>query len=111
MASASSDAEMGMQLCCFKISINFCYFFVAQIEFDLIRSAKRRSEVVEWLNGLFSDFRLSPNASEEELRARLIDGAVLCAILRRLFPRYVEEVCLHGSKNNNNCSLYIIARS
>ncbi|XP_020089510.1 kinesin-like protein KIN-14D isoform X2 [Ananas comosus] len=63
MASASSDAEM----------------------------AKRRSEVVEWLNGLFSDFKLSPNASEEELRARLIDGAVLCAILRRLFPRYVEE--------------------
>lgn len=82
-----------------------------QIEFDLIRSAKRRSEVVEWLNGLFSDFKLSPNASEEELRARLIDGAVLCAILRRLFPRYVEEVRLHGSKNNNNCSLYIIARS
>ncbi|XP_073110739.1 kinesin-like protein KIN-14C isoform X3 [Elaeis guineensis] len=54
--------------------------------------AKKRSEVIEWLNGLFPDFSMAPDASEEELRAALFDGAVFCAIIRRLSPGSAEEV-------------------
>ncbi|XP_072959535.1 kinesin-like protein KIN-14M isoform X1 [Typha angustifolia] len=53
--------------------------------------AKKRSDVIGWLNGLFSDFNMPLDASEEEFRARLVDGTVLCAILRRLCPDYLEE--------------------
>lgn len=55
-------------------------------------SAKKQSDVIEWLNGLFPDFSMAPDASEEELRAALFDGAVFCAILRRLSPGSAEEV-------------------
>ncbi|XP_026661679.2 kinesin-like protein KIN-14C [Phoenix dactylifera] len=60
----------------------------ASLDVDM---AKKRSEVIEWLNGLFPDFSMAPDASEEELRAKLFDGAVFCAILRRLGPRHMEE--------------------
>lgn len=49
-------------------------------------AAKKRLDVVVWLNSLFPDLDLSREASEEELRARLFDGTVLCRILNRLNP-------------------------
>ncbi|URD96997.1 KISc [Musa troglodytarum] len=51
-----------------------------------------RSEVIEWLNGLFHGLNMSLEASEEELRARLSDGALLCGIMRRFSPGYSEEI-------------------
>ncbi|THU74398.1 hypothetical protein C4D60_Mb04t32910 [Musa balbisiana] len=55
-------------------------------------SPKRRSEVIEWLNGLFPGLNMPLEASEEELRARLSDGALLCGIMRRFSPGYSEEI-------------------
>ncbi|XP_042401352.1 kinesin-like protein KIN-14C [Zingiber officinale] len=58
----------------------------------MVRSAKRRSDVIEWLNSLFPGLRMPVDASEEELRARLLDGSLLCGILRRLSPGYSNEM-------------------
>ncbi|CAL9052793.1 unnamed protein product [Musa banksii] len=55
-------------------------------------SAKRRSEVIEWLNGLFPGLNMPLEAYEEELRARLSDGALLCGIMTRFSPGYSEEI-------------------
>ncbi|XP_008804600.2 kinesin-like protein KIN-14C [Phoenix dactylifera] len=49
-------------------------------------AAKKRSDVVVWLNSLFPDLNMTKEASEEDLRARLFDGTVLCRILNRLNP-------------------------
>lgn len=59
----------------------------------MVRSAKRRSDVIEWLNSLFPTLRMPVDASEEELRARLLDGSLLFGILRRSDPGYSNEVC------------------
>ncbi|KAJ6805019.1 kinesin-like protein KIN-14C isoform X2 [Iris pallida] len=53
--------------------------------------AKKQTDVIEWLNDLFPDFNLPPEASAEELRARLVDGSVLYAITRRTNPGLLEE--------------------
>nr|XP_029120262.1 kinesin-like protein KIN-14C isoform X2 [Elaeis guineensis] len=49
-------------------------------------AAKKRADVVVWLNSLFPDLNMTKESSEEELRARLFDGAVLCRILNRMNP-------------------------
>ncbi|XP_074580885.1 kinesin-like protein KIN-14C [Curcuma longa] len=54
--------------------------------------AKRRSDVIEWLDNLFPGLRMPVDASEEELQARLLDGSLLCGILRRLSPGYSNEM-------------------
>lgn len=46
--------------------------------------------LVEWLNFIVPYLRLPLDASEEELRACLIDGTVLCRILNKLCPGSVE---------------------
>ncbi|KAF8413172.1 hypothetical protein HHK36_001148 [Tetracentron sinense] len=53
--------------------------------------AKQQADLVEWLNGMFPSLSLPSEASEEELRACLIDGTVLCGILNRLSPGSVDE--------------------
>ncbi|XP_059641978.1 kinesin-like protein KIN-14K [Cornus florida] len=54
-------------------------------------NAKQRAALVEWLNSVSPNLNLQTNASEEELRRRLIDGIVLCRILNRLKPGSVTE--------------------
>ncbi|XVE64055.1 hypothetical protein DITRI_Ditri07aG0070400 [Diplodiscus trichospermus] len=54
-------------------------------------SAKKLSLLVEWLNTILPDLSLPTKASEEELRASLIDGTVLCKILNRLRPCSLNE--------------------
>ncbi|KAG8659199.1 hypothetical protein MANES_02G021900v8 [Manihot esculenta] len=46
--------------------------------------------LVEWLNHMIPHLNLPLEASEEELRACLIDGTVLCSILSKLNPGLVE---------------------
>ncbi|XP_062026942.1 kinesin-like protein KIN-14J [Rosa rugosa] len=46
--------------------------------------------LVEWLNYIVPYLRLPTDASEEEIRACLIDGTVLCRILNKLCPGSVE---------------------
>ncbi|KAM3001386.1 hypothetical protein FF2_037683 [Malus domestica] len=46
--------------------------------------------LVEWLNFIVPYLRLPLDASEEELRACLVDGTVLCRILNKLCPGSVE---------------------
>lgn len=54
--------------------------------------AKQRALLIEWLNSIFPNLNFPIKASDEELRACLIDGTVLCQILKRLKPASVDEV-------------------
>nr|XP_018673970.1 PREDICTED: kinesin-4 isoform X4 [Musa acuminata subsp. malaccensis] len=65
-----------------------------------MRSAKRRSEVIEWLNSLFPGLDIPVDALEEELRARLLDGALLCGILKRFNPDYSGEIRTENRSEN-----------
>ncbi|GAB2219619.1 hypothetical protein Droror1_Dr00007256 [Drosera rotundifolia] len=53
--------------------------------------AQRRALLVEWLNQVAPHFYLSVKASEEELRASLLDGVTLYSILIKLKPGYAYE--------------------
>ncbi|XP_017972201.1 PREDICTED: kinesin-4 isoform X1 [Theobroma cacao] len=53
--------------------------------------SKQRAVLVEWLNSILPNLSLPINASDEELRANLVDGAVLCKILNRVRPGSVNE--------------------
>ncbi|KAL3609903.1 hypothetical protein D5086_000923 [Populus alba] len=46
--------------------------------------------LVEWLNHALPHLNMPLDASEEELRAYLIDGSVLCSILNKFCPGLVE---------------------
>ncbi|GMJ13528.1 hypothetical protein like AT1G63640 [Hibiscus trionum] len=67
--------------------------------------AKDRELVIEWLNTILPDLSLPTEASDEELRACLIDGTVLCKILNILRPdslneeRYPENSSVLQSEN------------
>ncbi|CAL2262264.1 unnamed protein product [Prunus armeniaca] len=52
---------------------------------------KRRTYLVEWLNSLLPTLGLPKTASDENLRSCLIDGTILCRILNRLKPGFVDE--------------------
>lgn len=53
-----------------------------------------RIQLVKWLNGMLPYLSLPLEASEEDLRACLFDGTVLCGILNRLNPGSIEMVGL-----------------
>jgi hypothetical protein len=53
---------------------------------DCCRAARRRVDAVGWLRSLFPDLPLPPEATDEDLRAVLANGRLLCALLRRLLP-------------------------
>ncbi|TVU33173.1 hypothetical protein EJB05_24959, partial [Eragrostis curvula] len=49
-------------------------------------AARRRADAVGWLRALFPDQQLPPEATDDDLRAALASGRLLCALLRRLCP-------------------------
>ncbi|CAK9138322.1 unnamed protein product [Ilex paraguariensis] len=66
-------------------------------------NAEKRLALVEWLNSILPNLNLSVNASDEELRASLIDGTVLCQLLNRLKPGIVPE-CGDSVRTSVSCS-------
>lgn len=56
----------------------------------LPRAARRRADAVVWLRSLFPDVLLPlpppHQATDDDLRAALANGRLLCALLRRLLP-------------------------
>ncbi|PHU15312.1 Kinesin KP1, partial [Capsicum chinense] len=54
-------------------------------------NAKQRATVIEWISSLLPYLSLSVNASDEELRAYLIDGTILCQLLNKLKPGSIPE--------------------
>ncbi|XP_021810864.1 kinesin-like protein KIN-14K isoform X2 [Prunus avium] len=65
---------------------------------EQVVNGKRRAYLVEWLNSLLPTLGLPKNASDEDLRSCLIDGTILCRILNRLKPGFVDE----GGKSDQN---------
>ncbi|KAM7268169.1 hypothetical protein ACFE04_010335 [Oxalis oulophora] len=58
---------------------------------DAEAEAKQRASLAEWLNTIIPNLSLPVKATDEELRACLADGTVLCRILNRLKPGSVNE--------------------
>ncbi|MCE3216440.1 hypothetical protein HAX54_006507, partial [Datura stramonium] len=56
-----------------------------------ISNAKQRAQLVEWLNSVLPHLSLPISASDEDLRALLVDGSVLCQLLNKLKPGSVPE--------------------
>ncbi|KAH0705792.1 hypothetical protein KY285_012217 [Solanum tuberosum] len=54
-------------------------------------NAKQRAKLVEWFNSVLPHLNLPINASDEDLRALLVDGSVLCQLLNKLKPGSVPE--------------------
>lgn len=67
-------------------------------------SASQLEYVVKWINSVLPQLNLPFETSEEELRALLKDGSVLCSILDKLIPGSVEIV---GLSFNLLLSLYV----
>ncbi|KAL5202282.1 hypothetical protein ABZP36_013234 [Zizania latifolia] len=59
-------------------------------DFDGLRAAERRMEVIEWLNALLPEYCLPLDSSDEELRELLSDGTALCHIVNTLSPGALE---------------------
>ncbi|KAF6175129.1 hypothetical protein GIB67_022810, partial [Kingdonia uniflora] len=64
-------------------------------------NAKQMGDLVEWLNDMVPSLRFPLEASEEELRASLIDGTALCIILNRVFPGSIDEASISGRPSEN----------
>ncbi|KAL8124133.1 hypothetical protein AgCh_011948 [Apium graveolens] len=52
---------------------------------------KQRTILIEWLNNTLSNANLPANTSDEDLRAFLDDGSVLCQLLNKYKPGSVES--------------------
>jgi len=65
--------------------------YVEQLEsFRVMAEGNQQSSLVEWINGMLPHLSLPLEASEEDLRACLIDGTVLCSVLNKLCPGLIE---------------------
>ncbi|GKU95265.1 hypothetical protein SLEP1_g8646 [Rubroshorea leprosula] len=58
--------------------------------FKGMAGGNQQSSLVEWLNGVLPHLSLPLDASEEELRACLLDGTVFCSILNKLKPDSID---------------------
>lgn len=65
--------------------------FESSVNINSEVEAKQRALLIEWLNSILPNLNFPIKASDEELRACLIDGTVLCQILKRLKPASVDE--------------------
>ncbi|KAK6251316.1 hypothetical protein SCA6_005321 [Theobroma cacao] len=76
--------------------------------FESVISGDWLSSLVEWLNGMLPELRLPLDATEEELRGCLTDGAIFCTILNKLRPGSIE---MDGSSEGGpvNVKRFLIA--
>jgi len=83
-----SYASLAHNLVPFDLSFSICFTF------ELLFLGYQRSSLVEWLNGMLPHLSLPLEASDKELRACLIDGTVLCSILKKLSRGSIDLVGL-----------------
>ncbi|OWM65143.1 kinesin-like protein KIN-14P [Punica granatum] len=60
--------------------------------------ARQKAALIEWLNSIQPDLGLQLQASDEQLRACLLDGSVLCHILKRLRPNEADPSSMPRSE-------------
>ncbi|XP_031103922.1 kinesin-like protein KIN-14C isoform X2 [Ipomoea triloba] len=70
---------------------------------------KQRESVVQWMNGILPHLSLSVDASDEELRAILIDGRVLCELLSKLKPEEAGDSTNSPSSGSENLKRFLLA--
>ena len=71
----------------------FCWpTLYARLDFGMVSGSQQLVSLVKWINAVLPNFNLPLDTSEEELRAWLRDGSVLCSILDNLVPGSVKVV-------------------
>ena len=65
----------------------------------MVSGSQQLVSLVKWINAVLPNFNLPLDTSEEELRAWLRDGSVLCSILDNLVP---------GCRGVLHCVLYLL---
>ncbi|KAG5024267.1 hypothetical protein JHK86_020181 [Glycine max] len=69
----------------------FCWpTLYARLDFGMVSGSQQLVSLVKWINAVLPNFNLPLDTSEEELRAWLRDGSVLCSILDNLVPGSVK---------------------
>lgn len=92
MSAVDGSGENGFRTTKFSV-IRTCLICLLLLCFTFLGSGKRR-RVVEWLNILFPSLNIPLEASDEELRALLFDGTVLCGVEKRQDPSALEVLFL-----------------
>ncbi|KAL5188785.1 Kinesin-like protein KIN-14J [Glycine soja] len=64
--------------------------FPRAVDFGMVSGSQQLVSLVKWINAVLPNFNLPLDTTEEELRARLRDGSVLCSILDNLVPGSVK---------------------
>ena len=70
--------------------MNFFSPSLYNIDFEMYSGSQQLPSLVKWINVVLPNFNLPLDTSEDELRARLRDGSVLCNILESLVPGSVK---------------------
>ncbi|CAH9143910.1 unnamed protein product [Cuscuta epithymum] len=68
---------------------------------------KERESLVQWLNSILPHLRLSIKSSEEELRAVLLDGSVLCQLVVKLKPDLFLTEAGNCINSSGSCSEHV----
>ncbi|XP_074363535.1 kinesin-like protein KIN-14K isoform X2 [Apium graveolens] len=68
----------------------------------------QRAALIEWINTTLSNVKLPVHSSDDELRALLLDGSVLCRLLNKLRPGSVSE--LRGSDHPSKLGVENVGR-
>ncbi|XWS50729.1 hypothetical protein CRYUN_Cryun12cG0112300 [Craigia yunnanensis] len=72
-------------------NVTACPCFEPMVSSNSETEYKQRALLIEWSNTILPNLSLPTKASDEELRASLIDGTVLCKILNMLRPGSLNE--------------------
>lgn len=83
------------------------FLFSPFVSFYLISPSGHQS-LVEWLNETLPYLKLPWEASEDELRACLRDGTVLCSLLNQLSPGSMRMVLMNFDDHLGHISFFII---
>jgi len=79
----------------------------------IVITGARRSDVAAWLNNMFDTLHLPDEPSEEDLRACLNNGSILCKLMNKLNPGSISKVTLHfyfiqNFDSQNKVAIYIL---
>lgn len=88
--TAEALVEDGIKHACQQLTMK-----LSDIQMSSRRAAEaatRRTDVAAWLNGMFATVNLPDEPSEEDLRACLSNGSILCQVMNKLNPGSIPKI-------------------
>ncbi|KAL8149363.1 hypothetical protein AgCh_006399 [Apium graveolens] len=102
--SFSADVHFAAPI--FSLSTNEVELLDVFFQIDF--AEMQRAALIEWINTTLSNVKLPVHSSDDELRALLLDGSVLCRLLNKLRPGSVSE--LRGSDHPSKLGVENVGR-